>query len=1063
MKKSLGLLMIVIAVIAMAFVSCDASTAPKADAVGEVVLDSSQSRDIDITSANSNDVESLYWYYNAVKNDNGLFNTGATGGFVPVKKTEAGVADEGLQNAKLGLFSYGNWTFTFYAFKTSLDGVTASSPLTDTSNVSSTIVYFGSQTIEVNKDKNFLNLTLNEGAGLTTEIKFDNNEGVWFSHENIEEGMTGANSIFTLSVVDRVNGVPQGEITAGTALFVPGNDDNSVKPRVTFKGIAYTTLPSGGIAEGKHVMTFTLTQKGIADTNTNIATVATYELVYTVSKGLTYTVKGNLTSAEVQGEVAVGSYAKSVPETTASMVLPVESSESKKVTKATEVSTLDLSVKYPADTVLTTETNTAGSGDNVTADATIGFKLNPEVTGGISTVDSNQDLTKYELILNVAQTNKTLVEVSKFIGKNLEIEGVYHSSTLVLHKDSEDLKDGEEYYDYSPTDGVLKLYVKHASSIDVVTKKALAVAEIGDEKFTTLQAAIEAAVDGDTISLIDNIVSDSNVLKINKSINIDGNNKTITLSCDTANAAIKIPSGNNGLTINISDLTINTNQGGIWDFGTNTTLNLTGVNILGATYWALYHNGSYSGFTCNAVNSTFTTPEDADADCTAIYISGTTKYKQKLNLTGCTVKGVTGIEGKYTDMNLKNCTIESLVDNVDFDQNNNGSTADGFAVVSTDNSMSPSVPKPTAVITIDGGEYKGAIGLATIYNQIEYPEFSEASYVFKNGPTINNTSLAGKIAYCFENNTAYDTLADAISGDPDNGISGAPDKGRVIILDDVDLTGSGGSEQINCLNDLILDLNGHTIKGSIWSGDYSSNADGTRLILIDSQFNPDDIDNSNGQIYSKFRFGNGGAMMQANAVTVWQHAVTINSGKYVSNNVAVVCQVQNTDAPEGIIINGGYFGGTDDLIEGVSLPGPVGGCVEAVIGTVTINGGTFKAAQYGSVIIAKSGDSKSDTVVNINGGTFEGACMFDFGDDHSSKTIVNVKGGKFTVKNPDGSDEISETSFAYDNYTHAALVNNDMFELNIMGGTFNYDPTAYVDAANYNVTKNGSTWTVTAK
>ena len=276
----------------------------------------------------------------------------------------------------------------------------------------------------------------------------------------------------------------------------------------------------------------------------------------------------------------------------------------------------------------------------------------------------------------------------------------------------------------------------------------------------------------------------------------------------------------------------------------------------------------------------------------------------------------------------------------------------------------------------------------------------------------------------------------------------------IILGANIDMTGSGGSEQAIALNNTTIDLNGYTISGSIWSGSYLSTADGTRLILTDSA--------AGGQIYSKFRFGDGGAMMQANAVTAWQHAVTINGGTYQSNNVAIVCQVQNTNEAEGVIINGGTFKGSNDLIEGVSLPGPAGGCVEAVIGTVTINGGTFEAAQYGSVIIAESGSSRCDTVVNINGGTFSGACMFDFGADHSSKSIVNVYGGDFTVKNPNGG-EPAVTSFAYDNYTHAALVNNDMFELNIMGGTFNVDPSAYVDLANYNVTNNGSTWTVTAK
>ena len=128
MKKSIGLLMIVMAIISMAFVSCDANTAPQADILGEIYLSNdSQSRGITATGTNTHEVESLYWYYKAEKKDTGLFNTGVTNGFVPVK-TNAEGASKGLNEANLGQFSYGKWTFTFYGVKEAIAGVTKDAP-----------------------------------------------------------------------------------------------------------------------------------------------------------------------------------------------------------------------------------------------------------------------------------------------------------------------------------------------------------------------------------------------------------------------------------------------------------------------------------------------------------------------------------------------------------------------------------------------------------------------------------------------------------------------------------------------------------------------------------------------------------------------------------------------------------------------------------------------------------------------------------------------------------------------------------------------------------------------
>lgn len=434
----------------------------------------------------------------------------------------------------------------------------------------------------------------------------------------------------------------------------------------------------------------------------------------------------------------------------------------------------------------------------------------------------------------------------------------------------------------------------------------------------------------------------------------------------------------------------------------------------------------------------------SSGDMTVTYPAGVTLGSTGA-VTGDTVKS-TSVEQKFV---YTGDTPSAAMSGISID--------DGKAIASYELTLPVSVDNNTPV-TVTINYPAGLTGVSVYHSGTLLTTIANA-----NGESAVYDPLTGKLTLTLKHASPIDIVYNALV--PENAkfvnsldeLKQALSDGEtyIILSANIDMKDSGGSEQAIVLTDTTIDLNGYKINGSIWSGSFMSSADGTRLTLKDSAVG--------GQIYSQFRFGNGGAMMQANAVTAWQHAVTIDSGIYQSNNVAVVCQVQNTNSAEGVIINGGTFKGSDDLIEGVTLPGPVGGCLEVVIGTVTINGGTFEAAQYGSVIIAESGDSHCDSVVNINGGTFSGACMFDFGEDHSSKSIINVYGGQFTVTSPDGS-ELSANQFAYDNYTHAALVNNDMFELNIMGGTFNMDPSAYVDTDNYTVTANANgTWTVTAK
>ncbi len=186
------------------------------------------------------------------------------------------------------------------------------------------------------------------------------------------------------------------------------------------------------------------------------------------------------------------------------------------------------------------------------------------------------------------------------------------------------------------------------------------------------------------------------------------------------------------------------NAGGIWDYGIKNTLTLTGCTVKG-DYWAIYHNGTTAGFKLTATDSTIEADNgtlifDSETDyASAVYVSGskvnTADAVQGMNnikMDRCTVTGPTGIEGKYTNMVLTDCTVRATLD-PSFAQNNNGSTGLGFAVVSSDNSMREDDPKPEANIVIDGGTYTGLVGLSQLEGISQYEGFVEATYRIAGG------------------------------------------------------------------------------------------------------------------------------------------------------------------------------------------------------------------------------------------------------------------------------------------------------------------------------------------
>ena len=198
-------------------------------------------------------------------------------------------------------------------------------------------------------------------------------------------------------------------------------------------------------------------------------------------------------------------------------------------------------------------------------------------------------------------------------------------------------------------------------------------------------------------------------------------------------------------------------------FNNNITVAIDGSKLTG-TDCGLYHNGSYCGYKATVSNTTISGSDDG------IYVSGSTTTtsnnggkNQQLILNNCKITGGTGVEGKFTDITLNDCEVISTANVASFVQYNNGSTTAGFAVVSTDNTMEPNVPELTAKVTINGGIYKGLIGLSSFYccytTEMKLPDsFQEATYEI-NGGSFND--LFGAIKYAKFGATI--TLADDIT------------------------------------------------------------------------------------------------------------------------------------------------------------------------------------------------------------------------------------------------------------------------------------------------------------
>lgn len=523
MKRKNLLVTIAAIVMMLAVVSCSESVAPE-DKLGTITFGENTSRAVGTVVTYSDDVEDMYWYYSAKKLDDG-YTTGNTAGKLVAVSSEKGLSGKTLQSTG---FSYGLWEIELKGFKSS-DETASGVNTNDKPKYTAKLDKF-----LVNSTVNYATAKIQLGDGATTAIEFGD---ITFSAENIL-----ASSSFTLTVEDsNKNGTVTVSTGTGNVVAEAG--------KVTFKKLTYNVAEGADIT-GAHEMQFVLTQTLSGEGNTTI-NAALYTLKFTVEEGTVTKISGSLLKNDPTGTIQINSV-QDVPEITMSKAIPVSDvSASKDIATVSEETTItygNMEIVLPAGTkIATTETGLAvdSTGTTGTADASIGFtsKATSSNQGSITT-EGDEGIISYELTLPVStksdtsKKNTVLVKVTNFIGKNKNLTQVCHNSTAITElttapgaKDFEN-PTGESWY-YDKGTGYLTLYLFHASEINIIERKPVAVVN-GEEKYY-LSDAISAISANDTLELLRDVTVDkkgvsAESITIDKSFTLDLKNHSVTIS-----------------------------------------------------------------------------------------------------------------------------------------------------------------------------------------------------------------------------------------------------------------------------------------------------------------------------------------------------------------------------------------------------------------------------------------------------------------------------------------------------------------------------------------------------
>lgn len=416
MKKIL-LSFLVVLLFGALVISCDSSVQSVSDEIATVNFATGMERAlsssiayIEVTSPN------LEWYYKAIPAQGAKFTHGA--------KSEWTKLEGGL-SATIEL-SQGLWSFNLQA------------------KYNDEVVYEGNTTDVLIKKQS-----------TSVPVKI-----------NVSPVASGKGTIeFSSITIKGIDSTPEQNVSHPANKAVITNKASNAKINLDLSN----TLVTQTVNSGSYSVTVSFEENGI------VYGIETLDV--TVYSGSTVTISGYISE---DSQSAIFNPSLQVPLTTFSKQLPVVPSsidvaqKTATVSEKTTITNGSLVVIYPAGTLI--KESNPDSNTN-TADAKTGVEF---VSNELSDSSSNNGIvlfnyegaiSQYDLSLNVPDSNRTLLTVKMNIEEDLVITRVLHKGTPLAKAPALEGEPLKEYYEYNDDEGLLTLYVFHASPIEIITAK----------------------------------------------------------------------------------------------------------------------------------------------------------------------------------------------------------------------------------------------------------------------------------------------------------------------------------------------------------------------------------------------------------------------------------------------------------------------------------------------------------------------------------------------------------------------------------------------------------------